>query len=182
MLRLLDPFHGREEWGVQVYVDETLAARAAERGARESQETAPVSAGAAYFLRKKHQQVAAEQKSVWMSGLAEEIYRRLLPHAVEGRQGRFLNPPPEGPQAPLLSAAFFIPQPGLAAFEDAAALAGNAQRSETLWAAEVPCRFVSVTDTDWSVSATLVTFLTSPCKVKGMVAVNRLPYCCDCAC
>ena len=121
LLRLLDFFDRREEWGVKVYVDETLAARAAERGAPESQETAPVSEGAAYFLRKNRQRLAEEQKSLQLSELAEEIYRRLLPQAVEGRKGRFLNPPQEGTQLPLLSAAFLVEQPGLAAFEDAAA-------------------------------------------------------------
>jgi hypothetical protein len=121
LLRLLDFFDRREEWGVKVYVNETPAARAPERGAPESQEAAPVSEGAAYFLRKNRQRLAEEQKSLQMSELAEEIYRRLLPQAVEGRKGRFLNPPQEGTQLPLLSAAFLVEQPGLAAFEDAAA-------------------------------------------------------------
>lgn len=117
VLRLLDIFQGREEWGAKVWADETLAARAA----GDSRETAPASEGAAYLLRKKRQQEAEEQTSERMSGLAEEIYRGLLLHAVEGRQGRFLNPPQEATQVPVLSAAFLLEPPGLAAFEDAAA-------------------------------------------------------------
>ena len=121
LIRLLDFFSGREEWGVKVYVDEPLAARAVERLVSQPGEGAGLSDGQAYFLRKKRQRVAEEHHGEQMSELAERIYGCLLSHAVAGRTGRSLNPPQEGTQLPLLSAALLLEQNGLTAFEDAAA-------------------------------------------------------------
>lgn len=121
LLRLLDLFRGREEWGVKIYVDEALAARAAERSTPEPRQCAPLSEGHAYFLRKNRQRRVDEHQSVQLAELAEQIYGHLLAHAVEGRKSRFLNASPEGTRLPLLSAAFLVEQQGLPALENPAA-------------------------------------------------------------
>ncbi len=121
LLRLLEFFDRREEWGVKIYVQAPLPVRAVERQASRSDEEARLSAGQAYFLRKKLARVAEEDQHGRMSELAEQIYGRLLPHAVAGRPSRFLNPSQEGGQVPLLNAAFLLGQENLRDFEDAAA-------------------------------------------------------------
>jgi hypothetical protein len=123
LLRLLEHLRGRDEWGVKVYAGEGLASRAVERAGPRAQvfgaATSPVSEGEAYFLKKKRQRLASEQRDLFLSELANEIYERLLPCAVDGRKSRFLDLSRKAEQVAVLNAAFLVEELGVARFQSA---------------------------------------------------------------
>ncbi|MCX6143453.1 MAG: GvpL/GvpF family gas vesicle protein [Ignavibacteriales bacterium] len=116
---LLDYLADKQEWGIKIYVDcskisqvlsaeisseapqvqstrsvETLS-RAAEGSSakiRELDEQLSVaSEGAAYFLRKKRDDVLKERSEEIVPALAEEIYEKLQPWAVDSRRNQLLS-------------------------------------------------------------------------------------------
>jgi hypothetical protein len=116
---LLDYLTDKQEWGIKIYVDcdkisqvlsaeissgapqvrstrsvETLS-RAAEGSSakiRELDEQLSVaSEGAAYFLQKKRDDILKESSEEIVPALAEKIYEKLQPWAVESRRNKLLS-------------------------------------------------------------------------------------------
>jgi hypothetical protein len=118
LLHSLEFLQGRDEWGVKVYADADLTGQAIDQAGGAPKETAPVSPGEAYFLRKKRQKLASDRISVRISELEDEIYERLLPCAVDARKGRCVGPPSEPSRLPVLNAALLLDQDKITALEE----------------------------------------------------------------
>jgi len=116
---LLDYLSDKQEWGVKTYVDcnkisqvlsaeissgapqvrstrsvETLsrAAEASSAKIRELDEQLSVaSEGVAYFLKKKRDDILKESSEEIVPALAEKIYQKLQPWAVESRRNKLLS-------------------------------------------------------------------------------------------
>jgi len=123
LLGLLERLRGREEWGVRVYADPDLASRALEGagpGARAiNQGMSLASEGEAYFLRKRKQQLVSQQQDLFLSGLGDEIYQRLLGCVVDGRKSRFGDASPQTARLTVLKAAFLVDEQEAAQFQSA---------------------------------------------------------------
>ncbi|HEV8439222.1 MAG TPA: GvpL/GvpF family gas vesicle protein [Methylomirabilota bacterium] len=114
---------GRDEWGVQVGLDERLALKARVDG-RPSRAGAP--SGTSFLLRKKAEKDAVKRLISDATREAERIFATLARHADDERRRT-----PEqagGSVRLLLDATFLVPSPRAARFQEAvAALARRLQ-------------------------------------------------------
>jgi hypothetical protein len=143
---LLDYLSDKQEWGIKIYVDcgkirqvlsaeissevpqvsltrsvEMLSRIAEGSGAkiRELDEQLSVaSEGAAYFLKKKRDDILKESSEEIVPSLAEEIYEKLQPWAVESRRNKLLSRSSTGRSDDMiLNVAFLLTKSDVAKFK-----------------------------------------------------------------
>jgi hypothetical protein len=143
--RVLARLDGRVEWGVRVQLDE---ARAREVIAEEaSTESAGLSAGKAFLLRKKVEQDGLRNLAQRLRAAADDAFTGLAAYASEALRREL--PPVEAAGRVLLDAAFLVPRDEEKEFEAAVAraaghLAGHAGEL-TLTGPWPPYHFVAET-------------------------------------
>jgi hypothetical protein len=119
--RVLARLDGRVEWGVRVQLDE---ARAREVVAEEaSAESAGMSAGKAFLLRKKMEQDGSRNLTQRLRAAADDAFTQLAAHASEALRREL--PPAEAAGRVLLDAAFLVPRHEEKEFEAAVARAAG---------------------------------------------------------
>lgn len=118
----LDEIDGKEEWGVKVYSQKDAGRRMAEAssdviGQLDERISSTASAGQAYLLKKKRENLVREQSLDFLGVLSDRIFQRLLPQSIHARRNKLLGKDATGMEGDMiLNAAFLIGKPDVAAF------------------------------------------------------------------
>jgi hypothetical protein len=107
---LLERVRGRQEWGVKLFAEPAVLARAAEAESEELRRTdaaiAAATPGRAYLLAKSRERTLVHEVELLATGLAEDVVHRLAPLSAETCRDELA--PASGPARLLLKAAFLV--------------------------------------------------------------------------
>ena len=130
----LDFISGKEEWGIKIYAQEDAGRKTAEASSdviRQLDEkiSSAASAGQAYLLGKKRENLIREQSVNFLGVLSERIFQQLLSQCIHGRKNKLLSKDATGMEGDMiLNAALLLDKPDVVAFKrEVDALAANYQ-------------------------------------------------------
>lgn len=112
---LLDSVSGKEEWGLKIYYNPSVLRRnveASSKRIREANEQAEAKGvGAAYFIRKKMDDLIAEETEHTAASLVNEVHTELAKYAEEAIRNPLLGSEVTGKlETMALNAVYFVKQ------------------------------------------------------------------------
>ncbi len=130
----LDFISGKEEWGIKIYAQEdagrrTLEASSDAIGQLDEIISSATSAGQAYLLKKKRENLIREQSIDFLGILSDRIFQQLLSQCMYARKNRLLNKDATGIEGDMiLNAVFLLDRSDVEAFrKEVEALAASYQ-------------------------------------------------------
>jgi endonuclease V-like protein UPF0215 family len=110
----LDSISDKEEWGIKVYARKGAGEKAAEASSElvrqmEERISSATSAGQAYLLKKKRENLIRQESADLLIELSESLYQQMLSWSVEGRANKLLSKRATGREDEMvLNAAFLL--------------------------------------------------------------------------